>query len=255
MSDRAPARFSLPALLTLGALAGLLVAAWPALVLLWQHHSTIVAFPYPLDYGEGPLLDQVMRLARFETIYRVSLDAPPFTVANYPPLFVLLQVPFAWLFGPAFWYGRALAAISMLVAAVSCGLLVFELTGRRAAGVVSTVLLLVSPYILHWSALNRVDSLALGLSCAGLAVLAHAHPSRRGRLVAATLLLAAVFTRQSYGLAAPLAAFVFVWREQGYAVALRFAGLIAVSGALLAGLLTLVTGGGFFFNIVTANVN
>lgn len=29
----------------------------------------IISFPYPVDYGEGPLLSQVERLASFENIY------------------------------------------------------------------------------------------------------------------------------------------------------------------------------------------
>jgi 4-amino-4-deoxy-L-arabinose transferase-like glycosyltransferase len=249
------ARTYAPQLLTLAATLFFVWQAFPALALLWQHHARVVPFIYPLDYGEGPLLDQVLRLARFENIYSADLSQPPFTVANYPPLFVALQVPFAWLFGPAFWYGRLLAALAALVAALACGLTVFALTGRRAGGVVSAVLLLSLPYILHWSPLNRVDSLALGLSCAGLAVLARWHASPRGRVAAAILILAAIFTRQSYGLAAPLAAFVFLWRQQRLAAALRFAAVIAVAGLALLAALTLATGGGFFFNIVTANVN
>src|SRR5512134_2192992 len=62
-------------------------------------------FPFPLDYGEGPMLDQTLRLAQFENIYRDSFASPPYTVSNYPPLFQLIQVPFARIVGPAFWYG------------------------------------------------------------------------------------------------------------------------------------------------------
>src|SRR5919106_1271576 len=50
-----------------------------------------LAFPFPLDYGEGPMLDQTLRLARFENIYRNSFALPPYTVSNYPPLFQLIQ--------------------------------------------------------------------------------------------------------------------------------------------------------------------
>ena len=54
-----------------------------------------LAFPFPLDYGEGPMLDQTLRLAQFENIYRNSFASPPYTVSNYPPLFQLIQVPLA----------------------------------------------------------------------------------------------------------------------------------------------------------------
>ena len=62
-----------------------------AAVLLWmqaravlmfvEHDWIAVRFPYPLDYGEGPLLDQIVRLAHFDNIYRVDLTIPPYTVS------------------------------------------------------------------------------------------------------------------------------------------------------------------------------
>src|SRR6476660_6612673 len=76
-----------------------------------------LAFPFPLDYGEGPMLDQTLRLAHFETIYRNSFASPPYTVSNYPPLFQLIQVPLAWTIGPAFWYGRLISILSAVSAA------------------------------------------------------------------------------------------------------------------------------------------
>ena len=74
-----------------------------AVLLFLQHDWMAVRFPYPLDYGEGPLLDQIVRLAHFENIYRVDLTVPPYTVANYPPLFLLAQVPWHLLSG-ALWF-------------------------------------------------------------------------------------------------------------------------------------------------------
>ena len=59
---------------------------------LLRHGWDALAFPYPLNYGEGPLLDQSVRLAQFQTIYRTDLTVSPYD-ANYPPLFMLAQVP------------------------------------------------------------------------------------------------------------------------------------------------------------------
>ena len=39
--------------------------------------ARVVRFPYPMDYGEGPLLDQTRRLGRFERLYRSDLTTPP----------------------------------------------------------------------------------------------------------------------------------------------------------------------------------
>ena len=220
-----------------------------------RHDWAAVTFPYPLDYGEGPLLDQAVGLAQLENIYRPDLSAPPYRGANYPPLFPLLQAPFAAIVGPAFWYGRAIAAASALAAALFIGLTLHTLTRDILAAVVGGLLLLAFPYILHWSPLNRVDSLALGLSTAGLFVVARWPHRRAGIIAAALLLTAAIYTRQSYALAAPLASFVWLLREPPRRRAFELAGLVAGLGIALLLLLQLVTGGGFFLHTVVANVN
>src|SRR5207342_297825 len=61
-------------------------------------------------------------------------------------------------------------------------------------------------------------------------------------------------TRQTYLLAAPLAAFVWLlfvgWRR-----ALMFAGCLAAVVGLIGLVLNWASDGGFWFNVVTANVN
>jgi hypothetical protein len=237
------------------AAALLLWAQARAAILLLQTDWMAITFPYPLDYGEGPLLDQAMRLARFENIYRGDLTVPPYTLANYPPLFPLAQAPFVWAFGPAFWYGRALSVLSVLAAALFVGLTLHALTRDWLAALAGGLTLLACPYILHWSPFNRVDSLALGLSWAGLFVFAR-WPERRWGIVGSTLLLtAAIATRQSTALAAPLAAFVWLLHTQPRKRAFVFAALLGGFCLLLLLLLNTLTGGGFFLNVVVANVN
>ncbi len=217
-----------------------------------------IPFPYPLDYGEGPLLDQVQRLAQGENIYRTDLSQPPYTITNYPPLYMLLQTPLALALGPAFWYGRLISLASTLVSAVFVFLLLRELTHQRLVALIGAGLLLTNPFVGYWSVLARIDSLALALSLAALYVIGRWPRARWGVVGCAGLLIAAVYTRQSYGLAAPLASFVWLWwhpdgplRRQALALAATVAG----AGLLIFGLLNFASGGGFFFNIVTANVN
>src|SRR5215211_4290866 len=71
------------------ATAFLTLAQGLAVLLFLRHGWQALSFPYPLNYGEGPLLDQSVRLAAFENIYRTNLSAPPYVIANYPPLFML----------------------------------------------------------------------------------------------------------------------------------------------------------------------
>jgi trehalose/maltose transport system permease protein len=230
-------------------MVGLTLLGYAGMV--WQ----TVSFPYPLDYGEGPLLAQTVQLANLENIYRPNIDTPPYTITNYPPLFMLLQVPLKLLVGPAFWYGRLLSVVSALVASLFVGLILHSLTGDVTAAVVGGLLLLANPYLEVWSVLNRIDTLALALSMAGLWLLVRQPYRRPGFIAGALLLVAAVYTRQSYGLAAPLAAFVWLLRWPQRRRALILAALVGGVGLGLFILLNLLTAGGFFFNTVTANAN
>lgn len=217
----------------------------------WLH----LTYPYPLDYGEGPILDQVLRLARGGNIYRVDLTQPPYVLANYPPLYYILQFPFVHLVGPALWYGRLISVASIMTTALLVGLTVLTLTKNRIAASASAVTLLAIPYISYWSLLNRVDSLALMLSWTGLFIVVRWPRKKWGLFATGLCLAAAVYTRQTYGLAAPLAAFVWLWRENSRRSALALGAITAGLGLSAFILLNAASNGGFYFSIVTANVN
>src|SRR5690606_23809400 len=78
---------------------------------------------------------------------------------------------------------------------------------------------------------------------------------RWGLIGGALLLAAAAYTRQTYLLAAPLAAFVYIWAQGERYRAMLFAVLLGciVLGSFV--VLTVATEGGIFMHIVTANVN
>jgi hypothetical protein len=268
------------------ALLGLASQLYPALTDYYQSAKIALSYPYSLDYGEGPLLDQTLRMAKFENIYRSSLDKPPYTISNYPPLFPLVQVPFAWLFGPAFWYGRAISILGVLLTALFICLTLHTLTHDWIASVIAGLLLVAFPYVQHWSMFNRIDELALVLSWAALFVivryvgrtpaeLSSAFTSRRGALLAQSktifadrffwlatvLFVAAIYTRQTYALAAPFAAFFWLifgalgsWKSRFLRAILLG---VAVGGITLVLFLifNLATAGGFYLNIVVSNVN
>lgn len=245
----------LPAILS-GA-AGLLfiLLAARSLFLFLNYMHILIGFPFNVDYGEGPILDQVMRLAHFQTIYRSDISSLPFTISNYPPLYQLVQLPFAWIFGLQTWYGRLINLLSILAVAVLISLTIQALTHDPLAALVGGLFLPAFPYILQWAGFIRVDSLALALSWAGLCALVRLPAQRKGLILAAACLTGAIYTRQSYGLAAPCAAFIFLLsrkpRRRAFELALW-------TGGISLGLffvLNVLTHGGFFFNIVTANVN
>ena len=111
------------------------------------------------------------------------------------------------------------------------------------------------PYIFYWSALARIDALALALSLAGLWVTARWYGRRWGLIAGVLLLTAAAYTRQTYLLAAPLAAFAYIWGRGERFRALLFAVLFGCMVTGIFAVLTVATQGGIFFHVVTANVN
>jgi 4-amino-4-deoxy-L-arabinose transferase-like glycosyltransferase len=248
-------RFTLPKTIFAIALLVLLIQFGFALSEYARHALAAVTFPFPLDYGEGPILDQVLRLAQSENIYRAEFATPPYTVSNYPPLFHLAQVPFALIFGPAFWYGRAISMVSALLAALFIGLTLYTVTSDHIASIAGGLTLLAFPYILQWSAFDRVDTLALALSWAGLFAIVRWPDQRRGLALSVMLLAAAVYTKQSYGLVVPATALVWLLQAKRYRRALEVAGWLGGICLALFLMLNWVTRGGFYFNIVTANVN
>lgn len=211
---------------------------------------------YSLDYGEAPLVDQAMRLVSGQNIYRADISTPPYTISNYPPLYVSILSLSVKLFGPAstFFVGRTISMLCAMISSLCLARIIYVSTSDRFAALTAGFTFLAFPFVVFWSPLLRIDMLALALSLGGLSLLAAVPVSRRDFSAAALLLVAAIFTRQSYALAAPLAGFVWLlardWRQ-----ALRLATLVGGLTLFLFFLLNTFTDGGFFFNIVTANVN
>lgn len=224
-----------------------------ALILFARHASAAIKFPYPLEYSEGPVLDQTLRLADGENIYRTSLATPPYTISNDPPLYMLLQVPFSRDFGPAYWYGRALSLFSLVLAALFLGLTLFELTDDWPAALVAGLLLFTIPYFLNWSVLNRVDTLAFALSWVGLYFVVRSPDRLWGVLCASFFFTAAAFTQPNYFFAAPMAALAWLVLTHRFPQAVWL--IIGTAGLALVTFLTVnaSTQGGFYFNLFTAS--
>jgi hypothetical protein len=280
----------------IGSLAVLGLALLLATGLMIAHQYLAVTHRYPLDYGEAPLVDQAMRLVNGEPLYRRDLGTPPYTISNYPPLYGLTLAPGVALFGPNFWAGRLISSLCAVAAGAFVALIIYDASGDPWAAVTTAGVLWAMPYVVHWAGLLRIDLLALALSTGALYVLVRAPETRAGLLGGAILLTAAAYTRQSYALAAPFAAFVWLWSQRGWRRAFTgksqnaldgsrgrmasegvdvggikgffqgkspgyrpgfftLAALVGGIGLLLFVIINALTGGGFFFKIVTANVN
>ena len=226
-----------------------------AAVIIFALHSLVaIVHPYSLDYGEAPLIDQATRLASGQNIYRPNIDTPPYTIANYPPLYVISLTPFLNWFNSPFHMGRVISFVATLLSAVFIGLTVHTFTRNRLSSLVAALLFLASPYVVQWAGLARIDSLALAFAMGAIFVFARWPDSRWAWLGGGLLLVAAAYTRQSYALAAPLAAFVWLWTHNKRR-AIELVLLVGGLGMVLFLALNTLTDGGFFYNIVTANVN
>ncbi|MBT9554506.1 MAG: hypothetical protein IV100_00700 [Myxococcales bacterium] len=211
---------------------------------------TAIGTPFPLDYGEGPLLDQARRLLDGQPLYPPDLTVPPHVVANYPPLYPALTAAVTLFTGPSYAPGRLFSLIGVLLAAASLGAVARRLTGSFTAGLTTALILVTAPYVASWSLLARVDGLALGLSSLGLALALHGR-WRAGLLV----VLAAVFTRQTAILVVPLSVFAWASATGSLRDAWRPFTLVAAVGVALGALFLAMTHGGAWFHLVTANVN
>src|SRR5260370_39557458 len=81
---------SLAAMLPAGVLLLVLIASAG---LFARDGARVILFRYPMDDGEGPLLDQTMRLGRLESISRVNPASPPSTTIKSPPVDPLARSP------------------------------------------------------------------------------------------------------------------------------------------------------------------
>lgn len=265
-------------LLMIAALIALAVSVISPARLWIDHAQTAIEYPYPLNYGEGPLLDQAARLARGAPIYRADvLINPPHVIANYPPLYPMLIAAVMPLMSgsvlepsdaaraidtavtPAaladgLTAGRLISLASIGLATLALAAILYGVT-RDPIAMAAALLLPLTPYTLHWAALARVDTLALALSLSGLAVIVMFPRGRVAWLGAIALMLGAAYTRQTALLSAPLAATAYlIARGQGWR-ALSFAAWLGAIALILFAVTVAATGGGFFLHLITANVN
>ncbi len=246
-------------------------------------------FPYPLDYGEAPIIDQAIRLADGQNIYNSDLSHSPYTISNYPPVYISILAVFIKLFGPNFWSGRLVSIISSVACGGLIALIIFTLSRSKLAALVGGGVFLSIPFVVYWSSLGRVDLLGLALSLAGLWIIlkysarfsenlgesivlspnnsfARAQKTglqdywigfkqNSGLIVGTIFLLGAVFTRQTYGLAAPLTVLALFILNRRWKTSIFFLVLLGVLGGGGFLILNSITHGGLGFNLIRANIN
>jgi hypothetical protein len=243
----APTRVSARLALQVG-LAALVVFHVGVLV---YHLGAELAFPYDLNYGEGYVLNDAVRLAHAQPLY-VDLQQFPMVRSPYPPLFPWLWsliVPFA---GPALWPGRAIEVLAL----VGIVLLVAWNAWRTRGGVWPMVaaagLVVANPFVYQWAGYARVDLLGLCFAVGGV-LAAQWLRGWRGVLAAALLCSLAVWTKQTTLTAAFAVAVALTLRD--WRRGLAFVALVSVPSVAVATALNVATQGEFVRHVVLGNAS
>src|SRR5258706_1892566 len=111
----------------IGAAVGLMLFH---LIIFVVYSLSLASFPFDYDQGEGFELNDTVLLSQGQLPYRNN-EVYPFYASNYPPLYHIVLVPFVWLFGPQYWYGRLIGAAATLIAAAAIGFAVYRETHHR----------------------------------------------------------------------------------------------------------------------------
>src|SRR5262249_10500494 len=131
------------------------------------HAALTIAFPFDLDWGEGYVLNDALRIERGQPIY-VDIRHFPMVRSPYPPLFLVLNAALLAVTGPGFLAGRLLSTVATFAAALLCYCVARTYSATRIPAAVAGLFVLSSPYVYQWAAYSRVDMLAIAL---GLLVL------------------------------------------------------------------------------------
>lgn len=240
-------------------LTGLAFALLIGHLLIYVHYALgLIRFPFDYDQGEGFELVDTMLFSQGEWPYRDN-ETYPFYASNYPPLFHVLLVPFAWVFGPAYWYGRLAGFVATLITAGTIALIVSREERHRGVAALSGLAFLASNYVYHVGPLFRQHMTMVMFETLAVAVLAQA-PSiretgrRRWTLAGGmVLLLAAGYTKQ-HAVATCVAVFAFLFLRNPRRALIWGAGFALVAGGLFLWI-DWATGGAWWTNIIAANVN
>ncbi|MHB8630129.1 MAG: hypothetical protein ACYDBJ_17180 [Aggregatilineales bacterium] len=240
-----------------------------ALVLLCGHMLVFVVyainlaqFPYDYDQGEGFELNDTVLLSQGQWPYRDNA-VYPFYASNYPPLYHVLLVPFVWLFGPQYWYGRLAGAAATFITAAAIAYAVYRNARQRLPAILAGLAYLASNYIYHIGPLFRQHITMVMFETLAIVLVATIQPDdpkqplsagqRRALWFGLLCLLAAGFTKQlAIVTAGAFFAYLFLRNPRR---ALGYGFIAALTAGAIFVALNILTSGQWWLNIITANVN
>ena len=215
------------------------------------HLAATLAFPFDLDYGEGYVLNDALRLARGEAIY-VDLQQFPMVRSPYPPLFPLVWSWLVGLTGPSFLAGRALSVAALAGVCALSAWNAWRARAGKAVTLVAPAIIAACPFVYQWAGYARVDLLALFFAAAGV-MAAQWLRGWRGVLLAAVLCTLAAWTKQTTLTAAVAVAIALLRRDWRYGPGFLLA--VAVPSLAAYAALDLATHGEFTHHVILGNAS
>jgi len=229
--------------------------------------NNLIQFPFDYDQGEGFELHDVMLLSQFKSPY-ADIETFPFYGSIYPPMYHVFLVPFAWLFGAEYWYGRLFSFLTTLITAITISWIVYRETFRakpsadktltRMIAIASGLAFLSSNIVYHIGPLFRQHISMFMFETLAVAVFAHVNeiesaPRRRRMLLLGFgLMIFGGYTKQLAAFTAiAILLFLFI-RNPRRAMIWGFG--FAVVGAGIFALLNITTDGHWWTQTITANV-
>ena len=237
------------------ALAGLLLVGH---FLVYVNYAVgVIRFPFDYDQGEGFELVDTIMFSEGKWPYQNN-EVYPYYASNYPPLFHVMLVPFVWLFGEAYWYGRLVGFLGTLVTAAVIGVVVYRAERHRLVAIFSGLAFLASNYIYHIGPLFRQHMTMVMFETLAVATLAYAVSEARSHQwrwmgLGLLFLLAAGYTKQ-HAVATSVAVFVFLFLRNPRRSLLWGLAFVGVAAGIFVWI-DVATGGAWWTNIIAANVN
>ena len=112
--------------------------------------GSILRFPYAVDYGEAPLMDQATRFMSRQPLYKSDYSSSPYVITNYPPLFVIFLAGVSKLTGANLLLsGRVISVMASIASATLIAILVRSITKNNLSAFIASGLFLGHPYVSH----------------------------------------------------------------------------------------------------------
>ena len=153
----------------------------------------IIKIPIQIDYGEGFLLNRVKLLLDGKSIFELytPIEKVPFTILNYPPLYV--YVVKLCSFKPLLQTGRIISLIATFFTVIFISFSAMNIAKKLDIGFFLPFIFLITYAVHLWSALFRVDMLALFFLFCSI----YLYSKRVNPFIVAFFLFLAVYTRQT----------------------------------------------------------